>query len=442
MSLGKVITTAITAATTLITAASTLITTAFTLSLTLVIAIISMAGFTHIQPLDEAHHDFYGFPTNPLSIFHTGPGWKLPTGPQAQPIPKEARPIYNHPIAPVWHQLGKEIYNYFDSIQLKWTSIDPVCFAEVGAEPGPLFLWVGVMPKTLLRKDAEAAATRCKEILAKHNFTDVEIAFRESVYTRFIKPQLLDYVSSVHPTASVRGPFTPALGLQIARKDFPNLEGTGGLYFHEGGRVFLLTTRHVALPLDEHPNDLYHHENSFAPRLDVIHLGSHAYTTAVNAIWKQVDHDKDMIKYYNDAIGKAADGEELQAFKSEMEKVEKSKTGNTELYGDINRSWAEESQRIIGYIFYSPPISEKNGFNEDWALIELDHEKFNWSTFRGNVIDLGAFPFISVTSYRLTIISRIRIYSGRIHAGDAPSPREPRPVQISIRWPYATPRLC
>jgi hypothetical protein len=89
------------------------------------------------SPLDEAHNDFYGLPSNPKSIFHTGPAWPLPTGPQAQRIPKEARPVCDHAIAPVWRRLGKQIYDYFDSVSLRWTSIDPVRFAEAGGEPVP-----------------------------------------------------------------------------------------------------------------------------------------------------------------------------------------------------------------------------------------------------------------------------------------------------------------
>ena len=47
-------------------------------------------------------------------------------------MPKEVRPISKHPIGPVWRELGRLVYEYFDSIAVKWTSIDPVRFAEVG----------------------------------------------------------------------------------------------------------------------------------------------------------------------------------------------------------------------------------------------------------------------------------------------------------------------
>ncbi|KAF8591708.1 hypothetical protein K439DRAFT_1626699 [Ramaria rubella] len=50
----------------------------------------------------EAQSDYFGLPSNPVSVYHTGPPWKRPTGPEAQRVPKEARPICKHPIADVW----------------------------------------------------------------------------------------------------------------------------------------------------------------------------------------------------------------------------------------------------------------------------------------------------------------------------------------------------
>jgi hypothetical protein len=35
------------------------------------------------SPVDEAHNDYYDLPSNPISIFHTGPAWPLPTGYQS-----------------------------------------------------------------------------------------------------------------------------------------------------------------------------------------------------------------------------------------------------------------------------------------------------------------------------------------------------------------------
>ncbi len=63
-----------------------------------------------------------------------------------------------------------------------------------------------------------------------------------------------------------------------------------------------------------------------------------------------------------------------------------------EFHGDITGSWSAESQRILGHVVYAPSISIATGdkrFTEDWALVELDREKFDWDTFQGNVIHLG-----------------------------------------------------
>jgi len=370
--------------------------------------------------LDEARNDYYGLPSNPISIFHTGTAWKAPTGPQAQRIPKEARPVCNHAIALVWHQLGKEVYEHFDSIDLKWTSIDLVRFAEVGGLPGPPFLWVGVMPKTLSRDDAEVAARRCKDILAESGIEDVEIAFRESIFSRFTGPQLLDHVPSIDPTADVRGPFTPTLGLQIASKTHPSNEGTGCLYLREGShsdRVLLLTARHVVLPIGTYPNQLYHRKDNTVLHLGVTHLGGRAWQNALSTMVYRINHATIVSKSYETAIGRlgpATEGEDLRistrrkAYEAELAKEEAVRSSTDELHSCITKHWSLERQRTLGHVLYAPPISVNaggGGFTEDWALVELDRSKFDWSTFPGNAIALGTF-LLSPRSSTSTIISR------------------------------------
>jgi len=86
---------------------------------------------------------------DPLSIYHMGPTWLLPTGLQAQHVPKEARHVCTYVIVPMWHQLDEWIYKHFDLHELKWTNIDSIRFAKGKKEPGPFFFWVGIMPRTL-----------------------------------------------------------------------------------------------------------------------------------------------------------------------------------------------------------------------------------------------------------------------------------------------------
>jgi len=55
------------------------------------------------QSYHGAVSDFYGLPTNPICIYRTGDEWPVPQGPEAQRVPREARPIFNHPRRCVAH---------------------------------------------------------------------------------------------------------------------------------------------------------------------------------------------------------------------------------------------------------------------------------------------------------------------------------------------------
>ncbi|KIK73229.1 hypothetical protein PAXRUDRAFT_178966 [Paxillus rubicundulus Ve08.2h10] len=73
----------------------------------------------------------------------------MPTGPEAQCILKEARPICKHLITDMWDKLGPQIPEYLDSVKVKWSTIDVTCFTKVEKDAGPVFIWVGVKPRSL-----------------------------------------------------------------------------------------------------------------------------------------------------------------------------------------------------------------------------------------------------------------------------------------------------
>ena len=363
----------------------------------------------------ESYSDAFGFPSN---IYHTGDPWPKPIDPEAQRVPMEIKPIFKHPIALVWRELGRQIYEYLDSIAVKWTTIDPVRFAEAGKKGGTPFLWVGVTPRTLSRDDAEVAAVGCKGILARSHMTDIEIAFRESVFTRF--KRLIDYVPSEDPTADRRGPFTPALGLQIAPKSAPHFEGTGGLYLCEGGkenRTFLLTARHVVLPPRSYRNTLYTHNNKSQPRREVILLGDKACQDVLESTMLDIGRQALLLRSYKyDLEGFVTVEGDGAAPAKAREGLEHQINETEELIGTLNKfhstvttSWRTPRQRILGHVVYAPPISVHTGagcHTEDWALVELYRDKINWTGFKGNVLRLGMFRSISLGSSSLTIISR------------------------------------
>ncbi|KAK0222319.1 hypothetical protein IW262DRAFT_1460632 [Armillaria fumosa] len=331
-------------------------------------------------PYPGAFSDFYGLPSNPFCIYRTGTEWPVPKGPQAQRVPREASPVCNHPIQAVWPALGEQVYELLDSLDVKWSTIDPVRFAEEGGKPGPLHLW---------------------KILAAAQFPDVEIAFRESVFTRSTGPQLLNHVFSVDPTFDIRSPFTGTPGIPIAPRNTPHLEGTGALYLCEGGqsdRIFLLTARHVPLPPGVHSNKLYERKRSNQRRHEVLILGSKAYQDALEDMMVKIAHECIFVDQYKTELGVLGEGEDAtvakarQKFKGMLTESEKTITAINKFHSDITKHWSTPTLRVLGYVVHAPPLSVSTGpkkFTEDWALIDIYRDKIDWNRFKGNVVHLG-----------------------------------------------------
>ncbi|THU87885.1 hypothetical protein K435DRAFT_762286 [Dendrothele bispora CBS 962.96] len=405
----------------------------------------------HISSYPGAFSDFYGLPSCPISVYRTGDEWPVPKGPQAQRVPREARPVCNHPIQDVWTALGTQVYQFLDSNKIFWSTIDLVRFAEKEGEAGPLYLWVGVNPGSLSLEDAKAAAVGCKKILAQ--FPDIEIAFRESVYTR--SAQLLKY-DSFDPIADISSPFTGVLGVQIAPKNTP-YEGTGALYLCEGGqsnRVFLLTARHVALPPKHYStNELYQYDDS-QPSQEILILGNEAYSDARKYMCTEIEKEEilcDILQRKLAALEKnetknTTQVEACQVHQVNLRNTKSTITATRKFHSDIDKDWGEEDQRVLGRVVYAPPISGVSvdppisaapvdpstptalvdppisavpvdlpssaapvdppisavpgdppisavpgpkHYVEDWALIEIDRNKVDWNNFKGNVVYLG-----------------------------------------------------
>ncbi|KAF5346983.1 hypothetical protein D9758_010100 [Tetrapyrgos nigripes] len=373
-------------------------------------------GRRHI-PSDSypgAYTDFYGIPSNPRCVFKTGNTWFVPRGPEAQRILREARPVCDHPMGEMWLDLGKHVYEFLDSLNVKWTSIDPVRFAPVRyTEKGEdqvscLHLWVGVMPGTLSLEDAKAAAKGCKGILDQAGFPEIEIAFRHSIITRSAGPRLLELNSSpinLHPdVSSLRSPFTPILGVQIAPLKTPYYEGTGAVFIRENSeseRVFLLTARHVVLPPSQYPNKPHSYTNSSQRREEVIILGFKAYHNATKRLESTIVNQELSIEIHKRMLHSLQVAGEVEPhdqtterdqYKSAVATAEQTIKNVKKVQEEVTKNWMTPTQRILGYILHAPPIGVNvgpNHFTQDWALVDIDRDKVNWSTFPGNQIYLG-----------------------------------------------------
>ncbi|KIY47900.1 hypothetical protein FISHEDRAFT_74238 [Fistulina hepatica ATCC 64428] len=350
----------------------------------------------------------------PRLVYRTGTTpWKKPTGPEAYRELRELRPVFGHKIIAAWKRLGPKVVAYLDSVNVLFTSIDCVRFAKVRdseGKAGPVVLWIGVIPKSLSGEDAHTAGHGCLALLREFDITDVDVEFRESIYTRSTGPKLLKPVCDLHPTVDVRGPLTPALGLPIAALDTPYTEGTGGFYISEGGdsnKVFVVTARHVVFPLNAGSNDNYVYPNTSTPRRRVLLLGTTAFNNFVTSIKVRIARHSIMGRCKQrqlEALKKRGSGEDkddVEDTRGERKKLQSLSDEASEamdaldkFHDEVTKYWSHESQRILGHVVRSPPITlgagtDTEGYTEDYAIVELDSSKIDKSAFRGNVIDLG-----------------------------------------------------
>ncbi|KAI0259708.1 hypothetical protein BC834DRAFT_833072 [Gloeopeniophorella convolvens] len=351
---------------------------------------------------------YSGLCSSPKLVYRTGTTpWTMPTGPEAHRRLKELRPVFGHKLNIVWEDLGPKICRLLDSQGVFWTSIDVVRFIKVGEGEvvGPVVLWIGVTPKTLLGKDARTSANGCLDLLKEFDIGDVEVEFRESIYTLSAGPSLLEPASDLDSDVKYRGPLTSALGLSIAAEATPHAEGTGGIYLAEGGnskKILLVTARHVLFP----PNDsgLNHNDNTFAPRHDVLLLGTRAFNnfftslrTALESLGAAFERYESQIERLRVSVGAGGDIEDIERATTRMKKAQRLSDDSKavikalqKLYNETKK-WSNPNQRVLGHIVRSPPITPGagvEGFTEDYAVIKLDDSKIK-DAFKGNVIDLG-----------------------------------------------------
>ena len=376
--------------------------------------IVSMAKTRLTDKYPNAYSDFY--PSRTPCVFKSGPDWPVRNGPQAQGIEREARPVYGHAIGPTWRSIGESIYQYFDSISLEWTTVNPLAYANAGeAKPFcSLILSIGVKPHSLLYDAAVAATAAVKEILSGAGFPDIEVAFVESVVTRSVSgPKLLSFDPLLDEVPNLRKPFTTALGLSIAPLKYPDFEGTAALYFRlskDDNRTAILTCAHVARPPPVYPNTGMTRKNTSQPREEVVALGNMGYNNAVKAMMGTIGDLIRSLKVWNDVLdrlGEPIQGENRKVTERRQEHVDlvaKARQTIEEanaIHNEVIKLRTIPDQRIIGSVLHSEKIEvsvDHHGFTKDWALIELYDQKIDWATFKGNKVYIGMSFSISLSS--------------------------------------------
>lgn len=358
--------------------------------------------FSHSEM--EARRYYAGLFSYPILVARTSTApWEPPTGLEAYTIPKELRPVGDHALKRVWEDnLAFAIHSLLESQGVQWTSTDVVRIGYV-EKPAPVILWIGVRPDTLSGEDGRAVASQCKQLLEAHDILDVDVEIRESVVTRSVGPKLPKPAHSRDPNAEVLEPLTPTLGLQICTTATPWTEGTGGFFVNANGdgKLYLVTARHVVFNPSPVDNVTYDRKNTNQPRIDVALFGTAAFDKYVEKIKLAIEGEEIMVEYEERRIQGAKASEYMDVEDAELErsdaekKLQKVKAAidplNT-LLANVEKSWSNLTDRVLGSVRLSPPLLHGAGphrYTQDLALIEIDTAKIDSTNFTGNAVDLG-----------------------------------------------------
>jgi hypothetical protein len=273
---------------------------------------------------------------------------------------------------------------------------------------GPVTIWTGVYPGSTSATAAHDAAQDILVLLKDgYEIADIDIDFRESLYTREVGPRLLKPVEDLDPLADVIGPLTHSLGLRISTRSWPGAQGTVALFLAEGDGtdgLLGLSCRHVLIGPNEANVDYVHHprgppkyvtllgKRDLAKLVDSIKLAIAGHAISSKRWKKQVEWFEEREKGTD-----TADVEKARAHRIEtwglLEKAEKAMDALKEFLDQVNRDWKKLDNRILGSVIRSPAISLGIGeqrFTEDWGVFQVDQAKLG-DSFKGNKMDLGAF---------------------------------------------------
>ncbi|KAF8992689.1 hypothetical protein BDQ17DRAFT_1369248 [Cyathus striatus] len=223
----------------------------------------------------------------------------------------------------------------------------------------------------------------------------VEVKFYESPYSR----KFLEYVGSDSIIAPFIRDLNPALGLSIAPLKYAGYSGTGGLYLSDGDNMYFLTSRHVVLPGGQADNIPYYCRQSSQGAVQIMLPAPPVFDNIDMSLEEKIQIRKGTVNRYGAQLSQLRRDEEsgldVKAIRAGIELELRNEEANVQKLEDFKsnviNNMREFDDRVIGHVVYAPPFAAvgEGCFIQDLALIKLNRGTIDWSTFKGNVIDLG-----------------------------------------------------
>ncbi|RPA88682.1 hypothetical protein L873DRAFT_1824196 [Choiromyces venosus 120613-1] len=362
---------------------------------------ISTPPFMVTKALSKVYYK--GLPSQPPLIATTKPSpFEAPTGPEAYSVLKELRCLGDHPLTSVWdYGLAIQLCRSLTTMGVKWSCLDALHIANVGEPSGPAIVWIGVEFGALSFEEGSKVAINCHKLIDSHGIRDYYVEIRESRVMRQAGNRFFDPVPFSDPTFTAQDPYTATLGIPISIKDRPWAEGTGGFYLSAGGNdknIYLVTARHVVLPVDNDGNKEYYHQDESKPREEVLVLGTSAFNNKLAAIDYEIRGQECAITDAKEGIESVQGMDdpksvrEYEEAEKDLEAAEKGLEALKALRHEIATHWMAKEKRVFGELTWAPPITlstEPGQYTLDLAIIKINAGKLDANNYRGNTINIG-----------------------------------------------------
>ncbi|KAG8892205.1 hypothetical protein FRB99_002882, partial [Tulasnella sp. 403] len=267
--------------------------------------------------------------------------------------------------------------------------LDAARIVNVGEYSRLAIVWIGVEFGAPSFEEGSVVAAQCRTLINSYNIHDYHVEIRES--------RVMGQASNSRPLVS------PDFhrSRPIHRDPRPWAEGTAGFYLSVGGddkNIYLVTARHVVLPIDKDDNKEYECTNTSKAREDVVVLCTSGFNEKLAAI----DYD---IRGQESAITDAKERIRLVEGVNDPESVTERKAGEQDLKKaveglealmtlrhEITTQWEAKEKRVIGELVWAPPIvlsTEPGEYTLDLAVIKIDAGTLDAKNYRGNSINIG-----------------------------------------------------
>ncbi|KAG9033294.1 hypothetical protein FRB95_000389 [Tulasnella sp. JGI-2019a] len=281
--------------------------------------------------------------------------------------------------------------------------MEALTIVEVGEKPSGLAtVWVGVEFGAVSFEEGSAVAHSCLTYnIDCWDIHDCRVEIRKSRVMRQTVNRFLNPIPLSDAAFNVRNPYTATLGIPISAKDKPWAEGTGGFYLSAGGNdknIYLVTARHVVLPLDKDDNEEYEKMNNSKPREDVVILGTSGFNEKLAAIDYEIEGKLHLITDAQERIGlvKGEDDpvsvKERTSAEQDLQKAEEGLEALGTFRKDIATHWEAKENRVFGELVWAPPIvlsTDPGKYTQDLAVIKVDLGTLDASNYFGNTINIG-----------------------------------------------------